>query len=90
MSGGVIGFGNKVGSSLGSLLLSLFLIIGSYDPTLAEATTSKRYSIYGFSNYLPLAINLLMFVLFRGFDLEKRLPQIRREIEERRAAKAAQ
>ena len=90
MSGGAIGFGNKVGSGLGSLLLSLFLIIGSYDPTLAEATTSMRYSIYGFSNYLPLIINLVMFIIFRGFDLEKRLPQIRQELEERHAAKAAQ
>ena len=90
MSGGAIGFGNKVGSGLGSLLLSLFLIIGSYDPTLAEATTSMRYSIYGFSNYLPLIINLVMFIIFHGFDLEKRLPQIRQELEERHAAKAAQ
>ncbi len=88
MSGGAIGFGNKVGSGLGSLLLSLFLIIGSYDASLAAASTSMRYSIYGFSNYLPLVINLVMFILFRGFDLEAKLPQLRKEIEERRAAKA--
>ncbi len=90
MSGGAIGFGNKVGSGLGSLLLSLFLIIGSYDASLAVASTSMRYSIYGFSNYLPLVINLLMFFLFRGFDLEQKLPQLRKEIEERRAAKQAE
>ncbi len=87
MSGGAIGFGNKVGSGLGSLLLSLFLIIGSYDPTLSAASPSMRISIYGFSNYLPLVINLLMFFLFRGFDLEQKLPQLRKEIEERRATK---
>ena len=90
MSGGAIGFGNKVGSGLGSLLLSLFLIIGNYDATLAEASTSMRYAIYGFSNYLPLIINLLMFILFRGFDLEKRLPQLRAEIAARKAAKQAE
>ncbi|MBQ3424652.1 MAG: MFS transporter [Clostridia bacterium] len=87
MSGGAIGFGNKVGSGLGSLLLSMFLIIGSYDPSLAEATSSMRWSIYGFSNYLPVVINLLMFFIFRGFDLEKKLPQLRQEIEARKAAK---
>jgi GPH family glycoside/pentoside/hexuronide:cation symporter len=87
MSGGAIGFGNKVGSGLGSLLLSLFLILGSYDATLAAATPAMRMSIYGFSNYLPLVINLLMFFIFRGFDLEQKLPQLRKEIEERRAAK---
>lgn len=90
MSGGAIGFGNKVGSGLGSLLLSLFLIIGNYDATLAEASASMRYAIYGFSNYLPLVINLLMFLLFRGFDLEKRLPQLREEVSARKAAKPAE
>ncbi len=90
MSGGAIGFGNKVGSGLGSLLLSLFLILGSYDGTLAQATPSMRMSIYGFSNYLPVVINLVMFFLFRSFDLEPKLPQLRAEVEARHAAKTAE
>ena len=85
MSGGAIGFGNKVGGGIGSLVLSLFLVLGSYDATLAAATPSMRYSIYAFSNYFPVVINLVMFLIFRGFDLEKKLPQIRAEIEARRA-----
>ena len=88
MSGGAIGFGNKVGSGLGSLLLNLFLILGSYDASLAVASPSMRMSIFGFSNYLPLVINILMFFLFRGFDLEEKLPQLRKEIENRRANKS--
>ena len=86
-SSGAIGFGSKVGGGLGSLLLSLFLVIGSYDATLAEATTSMRYSIYGFSNYLPVVINLLMFLIFTRFDLEKKLPAMRQEVAERKAAR---
>ena len=86
-SSGAIGFGSKVGGGAGSLLLSLFLVLGSYDATLAEATTSMRYSIYGFSNYLPVVINLLMFVIFTRFDLEKKLPAMRQEVAERKAAK---
>ncbi len=43
-SSGAIGFGSKVGGGVGSLLLSLFLVLGSYDATVAEATTSMRYS----------------------------------------------
>lgn len=86
-SSGAIGFGSKVGSGAGSLLLSLFLVIGSYDATLAEATTSMRYSIYGFSNYLPVVINLLMFFIFTRFDLEKKLPAMRQEVAERKAAR---
>ncbi len=86
-SSGAIGFGSKVGGGLGSLLLSLFLVLGSYDATLAEATTSMRYSIYGFSNYLPVVFNLLMFFIFTKFDLEKKLPAMRQEVAERKAAK---
>lgn len=86
-SSGAIGFGSKVGGGLGSLLLSLFLVLGSYDATLAEATTSMRYSIYGFSNYLPVVINLLMFFIFTRFDLEKKLPTMRQEVAERKAAR---
>lgn len=86
-SSGAIGFGSKVGGGVGSLLLSLFLVLGSYDATLTEATASMRYSIYGFSNYLPVVINLLMFFIFTRFDLEKKLPAMRKEVAERRAEK---
>ena len=68
---GAIGFGSKVGGGLGSLLLSLFLVLGSYDASLEVASTSMRISIYAFSNWLPVAINLLMFFIFLKFDLEK-------------------
>lgn len=86
MSAGAIGFGNKVGNGLGAALLSAFLVIGAYDATLEAASTSMRYSIYGFSNYLPVVINLIMFIIFLGFDLEERLPKMREEIAARKAA----
>lgn len=63
MSGGAIGFGSKVGSGLGSVILSAFLAIGGYQASLESATASMRYSIYGFSNYLPLVVNLAMFLI---------------------------
>lgn len=85
MSGGAIGFGNKVGSGLGSLLLSAFLMIGSYNPDLAVASASMRWSIYGFSNFLPVVVNVLMFFIFRGFDLEEKLPKMREEVAARKA-----
>ena len=86
MSSGAIGFGAKVGGGLGSLLLSAFLVLGSYDASLAEASASMRASIYGFSNYLPVIINLIMFAIFTRFDLEKKLPAMREEIQARREA----
>lgn len=87
MSGGAIGFGSKVGNGLGAAVLSAFLAIGAYDATLEVATTSMRYSIYAFFNYLPVVINLIMFVIFLKFDLEEKLPKMREEIAARRAAK---
>ncbi len=85
MSGGAIGFGNKVGGGIGTLILSVFLAIGGYDATLQAATASMRYSIYAFSNYFPVVINLVMFFLFHGFDLEQKLPALREEVAARRA-----
>ena len=50
-------------------------MLGAYDATLTEATTSMRVAIYGFSNYLPIVLNVGMFLIFRGFDLEEKLPR---------------
>ncbi len=87
VSSGAIGIGTKIGSGIGSMILSACLAIGAYDATLSVATTSMRYAIYAFSNYLPLIINLVMFLVFRQFDLEERLPEIQAELRRRREAK---
>lgn len=87
MSGGAIGFGSKVGNGLGSVILTAFLAIGAYNPDLEVASASMRYAIYGFSNYLPLIVNLVMFLIFTRFDLEKKLPQMREEVAARKAGK---
>jgi len=86
VSSGAIGFGNKVGSGIGTVVLSVFMVIGSYDATLSAATESMKMSIYGFTNYAPLVINLLMYFIFRGFDIEKKLPQIQKDLQKRREA----
>ena len=74
ISSGAVGFGGKVGSGIGSVVLSFFLVLGSYDASLSAATTSMKYSI-----------NLLMFFVFRGFDLEEKLPAMKAEVEARHA-----
>ena len=88
VASGAIGIGTKIGAGVGAVILSACLVIGAYDATLAVATTSMRYAIYAFSNYLPLIINLLLFVVFRQFDLEEKLPEIQAELARRRARKA--
>ena len=54
---------------------------------LESATASMRYSIYGFSNYLPLVANLAMFLIFTRFDLEEKLPKMREEVLARKEKK---
>lgn len=90
VSSGAIGVGTKIGAGVGSIILSVCLALGNYDSTLTEATTSMRYAIYAFSNYLPLIINLLMYFIFRKFDLEEKLPEIQKELARRREEKARQ
>lgn len=87
VSSGAVGFGSKVGNGLGAILLTAFLAVGAYDASLEVATNSMRYAIYGFSNYLPIVLNLLMYFVFKKFDLEEKLPGMRAEIETRRMAK---
>lgn len=87
VSSGAIGFGSKVGNGLGALILAGFLVLGSYDATLTEATGSMRTAIYAFSNYLPIVLNVGMFLIFRGFDLEEKLPAMRAEVAKRHTQK---
>ncbi len=87
VSSGAIGIGTKIGAGVGSVILTACLVLGSYDATLEVATTSMRYAIYAFSNYLPLIINLALFFLFRHFDLEEKMPAIHKELARRREEK---
>ena len=87
VSSGAIGIGTKIGAGVGSVILTACLALGSYDATLEVATTSMRYAIYAFSNYLPLIINLALFFLFRHFDLEEKIPTIHKELARRREEK---
>lgn len=90
VSSGAIGVGTKIGAGVGSIILSACLALGNYDPSLTAATTSMRYAIYAFSNYLPLIINLLMYFIFQQFDLDEKLPEIQKELARRREEKARQ
>ena len=87
-SGGAISFGSKVGAGLSAAILALLLQAGNYDASLAVATSSMKWSIYAISNYMPLITNLVMFVIFIRFDLEKKLPDMKKEVAERKKKKA--
>ena len=85
ISSGAVSFGSKVGSGVGTIILSGCLSLSAYDATLKVATESMKMGIYAFSNFVPIAINVIVFVIFLGFDIEKKLPQMRAEVEARRS-----
>lgn len=86
MSSGAIGFGNKVGGGIGTLLLTGILALGGYTTkvTLETMPNAMRGSLYAINNYVPMIINLIMFVIFLKFDLEKKLPGIQADLKKRR------
>ena len=87
ISSGAVSFGGKVGGGIGSIILSACLALSAYDANLAVATDSMKMGIYAYANYIPIVINVLMFVIFLGFDIEKKLPLMRKEMAERKTAK---
>ena len=84
ISSGAVSFGSKVGSGVGSIILSACLALSAYDATLEVATDSMKMGIYAFSNFVPIIIDILMFVIFLGFDVEKKIPEMKAAIEARR------
>ena len=83
ISGGAVSFGSKVGAGIGAAILTLLLAAGKYDASLQTATASMKWAIFAFSNILPLVANLVMFLIFTRFDLEKKLPAMQAEVKAR-------
>lgn len=78
------GFGGKVGNGIGSSIVGWLLGVAGYD-TMVTLTEPVKQAIFGFNIYLPLALWIIMMVISFMFDLEPRLPAMRKEIAERKA-----
>ena len=78
-------FGSKVGNGLGTSLIGWCLAIAAYEPTMTVLTPAVKQAIFTFNIYAPLAMFVLMFIISMKFDLEKKLPDIQKELAERKA-----
>ncbi|MBF6626329.1 MFS transporter [Aerococcaceae bacterium zg-BR9] len=78
-------FTNKIGTGLGASVVGWTLAIANYDGTAAVATESVRQAIFTFSIYIPIILNLIIYLALRKFDLEGRMVDIYASIAERRA-----
>lgn len=78
-------FGMKIANGIGASLVGWCLAIASYDSSMTVATDATKYAIFAFSFVIPLVMFIAMFILTSKFDLEAKMGDIKREIEERKA-----
>lgn len=62
------------------------LALAAYDASATVLTPAVEQAIFTFNIYAPLAMFVIMFIVSLKFDLEKKLPEIKKELEEKKAA----
>ena len=86
--GAVNGFSAKLGSALGTFLCGILLSAAGYVGGAAVQTESALHMIRALFGLVPAAFFLALFLLMNLYKLDRMMPQIRKENEERHAAQA--
>lgn len=84
ISQSAIGFGCKIGGGIGGSVVGWILGAVGYNATMKTASSAVELAIFSFSIYIPMAVYAIMFLLMLKFDLEKKLPEIKKVLERRR------
>ncbi len=79
-------FGNKVGSGLGGAIVAALLAWGQYVPGAAVQSERAMTSIKLAFVAVPFVGTCLIILLLLMFKVEKQMPQIKADLEERRKA----
>lgn len=87
MTNSASSFGSKVGSGIGGSLIGWLLALAGYNAAAATQPGSVNVAIFAFAIYIPLALFVIMAILFHKYDLEKHYGQIVTELNERKASK---
>ena len=82
------GFSSKVAAGLASGGVGLIMGLCGFDGTAEMISSASMTSIIALYSWIPLALYVVLLVLVHFFDLEKKLPQIRKELAERHADKS--
>ncbi|MBO6041486.1 MAG: MFS transporter, partial [Oscillospiraceae bacterium] len=90
MSNSASSFGAKVGSGIGGSLIGWLLAAAGYQAAAASQPGSVNTAIFTFAIYIPLAMFIIMAILFSKYDLEKIYPSIIEELRVRRAEKTVE
>lgn len=83
-------FGNKLGSGVGAALLGFMLDAVGYDETLTIQSAAVKSGLFNTAIFVPLTVFAIVFCLMLVYrQYEKKLPQVRAELADKRAAAAA-
>jgi Na+/melibiose symporter-like transporter len=83
--GAIKGFANKLGGALGSGLLGVMLFIGGFNEELEVQTSSANLSIAALYGLIPCILFVLVAVILQFYTLDKKMPEIRAALEERKS-----
>lgn len=82
----VNGFLGKVAQALAGGISGLLLAWGAYDASATVQTAQALVAIKAMYIYIPIVLLILSLITMSFYKLDKELPQIQEELEERRAA----
>jgi GPH family glycoside/pentoside/hexuronide:cation symporter len=80
----VNGFIGKVGMAVASSVAAAMLAASGYVANAPVQSASALNAISAMYIWIPIAANVLTIVTFLFYDLDKKLPDINRELEARR------
>lgn len=83
MGNAAISAAQKLGLGIGQVVLGLILDFGGYDGSLPAQSDSAKAAITFLYNWLPAIMIVVTFVIMLTYKLDKKLPQIQKELEER-------
>lgn len=84
MGNAAISAAQKLGLGIGQVILGWILAFGGYDGTAEIQSASAQSAISFLYNWLPVAMIVVCFIIMLFYKLDKQLPQIHKEMEERR------
>lgn len=73
-------FGEKVGSGIGGLIMGVIMSLGGYISGAVTQTSSALFSIKIVFIYVPIVFGIISFILMSFYDLDKKLPEIRKDL----------
>lgn len=83
MGNAAISAAQKLGLGIGQVVLGFILDAGGYDGSLPVQTESAKAAISFIYNWLPVGLIVVTFFIMMTYKLDKELPKIQKELEER-------